>query len=110
MKKKKKSSSDLETYRRQAEICKALANPLRLHLVELLSRKERWCTELQVELGISKANLSQHLALLKSAGLVTASRVGKQLYCSLSRPEVTQASKLLRHIMKSQVRETRRLG
>jgi DNA-binding transcriptional ArsR family regulator len=107
---KRKPRSDLAAYRRQAEICKALANPLRLHLVDLLSRKERWCTELQVELGISKANLSQHLALLKSAGIVSASRVGKQLYCSLSRPEVKQASRLLRRIMKSQARETRRLG
>jgi DNA-binding transcriptional ArsR family regulator len=107
---KKRLASDLAAYRRQAEICKALANPLRLHLVDLLCRKERWCAELQVELGISKANLSQHLALLKSAGIVTASRVGKQLYCSLSRPEVAQASKLLRRIMKSQARETRQLG
>jgi len=107
---KRKPSSDLHSYRRQAEICKALANPLRLHLVDLLSRKERWCTELQVELGISKANLSQHLALLKSAGIVSATRFGKQLYCSLSRPEVAQASKLLRRIMKSQLRESRRLG
>jgi DNA-binding transcriptional ArsR family regulator len=107
---KKKPASDLAAYRRQAEICKALANPLRLHLVDLLCRKERWCTELQVELGISKANLSQHLTLLKSAGIVTASRVGKQLYCSLSQPEVAQASKLLRRIMKSQAREQRRLG
>jgi len=107
---KTRRNSNLESYRRQAEICKALANPLRLHLIDLLGRKERWCTELQVELGISKANLSQHLALLKSAGIVSAGRVGKQLYCSLSRPEVKQASQLLRRIMKSQVRASRRLG
>jgi len=107
---RKKPSSDQAAYRRQAEICKALANPLRLHLVDLLTRRARWCTELQVELGISKANLSQHLALLKSAGIVSASRFGKELYCSLARPEVAQASKLLRRIMRSQMRETRRLG
>jgi DNA-binding transcriptional ArsR family regulator len=107
---KKKANSGVEAYRRQAEICKAMANPLRLHLIDLLSRKARWCVELQVELGISKANLSQHLALLKSAGIVSASRVGKQLYCSLSRPEMKQASQLLRRIMKSQVRASQRLG
>ena len=71
-------------------------------------RGDRWSAELQAGLGISKANLSQHLGILKSAGLVGTRRQGKQLYCGLSMPEVKQAMTLLRAMSKIQVRATRR--
>jgi DNA-binding transcriptional ArsR family regulator len=96
-------------YEREAAICKAFANPTRLQLVSMLERGGRWSTELQAELGISKANLSQHLGILKSAGLVVTRREGKQLYCGISMPEVRRATALLRNMIKIQVRSTRRL-
>ena len=62
---KKRSNNNHEVYERQAVICKAFANPTRLHLIDLLTKRECWAAELQESLGISKANLSQHLAILK---------------------------------------------
>lgn len=105
---KKRSNNNHELYERQAVICKAFANPTRLHLIDMLSKGERWAAELQEGLGISKANLSQHLAILKSAGVVATRRQGKQLSCALSMPEVKQATALLRTMLKSQIRENRR--
>lgn len=105
---RRKSKSEQEDYRRQAEICKAFANPTRLRLIDLLSRKERWSSELQAGVGISKANLSQHLSVLKSAGVVSTSRVGKRLHCGLSMPGAKQTAALLRSMMKSHQRP--RLG
>lgn len=105
---KKRSVNGHELYERQSVICKALANPTRLHLIDLLTKGQRWSAELQEGLGISKANLSQHLAILKSAGVVATRRQGKQLSCKLSMPEVKQATMLLRSMLKSQVRENRR--
>ena len=93
---KKKSKSSPQDYEREAAICKAFANPTRLQLVAMLERSDRWSAELQAGLGISKANLSQHLGILKSAGIVATRREGKQLYCGLSMPQVKQAMKLLR--------------
>jgi ArsR family transcriptional regulator len=104
----KKSNGNREVYERQAVICKAFANPTRLHLIDLLTKRERWAAELQQGLGISKANLSQHLAILKAAGVVSTHRQGKQLYCGISMPEVKQATALLRTMLKVQLRETRR--
>jgi hypothetical protein len=52
---KRKSDGDQEFVERQAMICKAFANPTRLHLMEMLMRGERWAAELQQGLGISKA-------------------------------------------------------
>jgi DNA-binding transcriptional ArsR family regulator len=106
---KTRFSSDRETYRRQAVICKALANPTRLHLIALLGRDGCWSSDLQHGLGISKANLSQHLSILKSAGMVSTHREGKQLYCDVSMPQVIQATTLLRDMLKKQLRAARRL-
>jgi len=105
---KRNSNGEYEVYERQAVICKAFANPTRLHLVEMLMRGERWAAELQEGLGISKANLSQHLAILKSAGVVSTRREGKQLHCGIAMPEVKQAMGLLRGMLKSQGKESRR--
>ena len=105
---KKKSRSNHHDYEREAAICKAFANPTRLQLVAMLERGDRWSAELQAGLGISKANLSQHLGILKSAGLVATRREGKQLQCGISMPEVKRATALLRNMIKIQMRSTRR--
>ena len=106
---KKKSKSNPHDYECEAAICKAFANPTRLQLVAMLERGDRWSAELQAGLGISKANLSQHLGILKSTGIVGTRREGKQLYCGLSMPEVKQAMTLLRAMIKIQVRANRRV-
>lgn len=106
--KKKSNNDDRESYQRQASLCKALANPTRLHLIEMLGKKPRWAWELQAGLGISKANLSQHLSVLRAAGVVSAQRDGKQLYCGIALPQVKQASLLLKNISKMAARSAAR--
>lgn len=105
---KKQANSNHSTYVRQAAICKAFANPTRLQLLELLGRKQRWASELQEGLGISKANLSQHLSVLRAAGVVSTQREGKQLYCGISMPEVRETATLLRSMTKAVSRANRR--
>ena len=105
---KRKSNGEHELYERQAVICKAFANSTRLQLVEMLLRGERWSAELQAGLGISKANLSQHLSVLKSAGVVSTRREGKQLHCGIAVPEVKQAMGVIRSMLKAQGKESRR--
>ncbi len=105
---KKSLNPGHDTYERQAAICKAFANPTRLQLIDLLGRKERWASELQAGLGISKANLSQHLSILRTAGVILTQREGKQLYCGIAMPEVRQTSTLLRTMTKAVARGSRR--
>ena len=105
---KKSSNSGHGGYEHQASICKAFANPTRLQLIDLLGRKERWASELQAGLGISKANLSQHLSILRTDGVVLTQREGKQLYCGISMPEVRQAATLFRTLTKAVSRTKRR--
>ena len=99
-----------EIFERQAMICKAFAHPTRLHLLDLLGKGECGVGTLQDELDVSKANISQHLAILKSAGVVITRRSGKQVYAALAIPEVKQACHLIRRVLRTQIRKQHRLA
>ena len=103
----RRSGADRTLYERQAVLCKAFANPTRIHLLDLLGRGEVGASDLQERLGISKANLSQHLSVLRSAGVVTTRREGKRLLCELAAPSIKQACDHMRAILKSQSRNHR---
>jgi DNA-binding transcriptional ArsR family regulator len=102
-------SVEEQVFERQANICKAFANPTRLRLLDMLGRGEQAVSDLQEGLGISKANLSQHLTILRSAGVIVTRRQGKQVICNLAMPEIKQACQLIRNVLRVQVRETRHL-
>lgn len=109
----KKANKDVlqaEVYERQARICKAFANSTRLRMLDLLGKRDWGAAELQQELGISKANLSQHVSVLKGAGIVGARREGKTVYFSLTMPEVKSACHLIRDVLRAQIRDGRRLS
>ncbi len=103
------TKTDRLIYQRQSQICKAFANPVRIQILDMLGHRERYVSELLEELGITKPNLSQHLAILRNAGVVTTSRVGKQLSCSLAMPEVKNACELIRNVLRKQVDAGRKL-
>jgi ArsR family transcriptional regulator len=103
------TKSDIEIFERQARICKAFAHPGRLQILDSLGEGERGVSELQEALGISKTSISQHLAVLKSVGVLSTRREGKHIYCSLAIPEVKQACHLIRKVLKAQIAASHRL-
>jgi ArsR family transcriptional regulator len=109
MKKSKKVNVEAEIFERQARLCKAFAHPARLQMLDLLGQGELGVSELQQKLGLPKTNVSQHLAILKAAGVLATRRNGKQIYCSLAIPEVKQACHLIRKVLQAQIAESQRL-
>jgi ArsR family transcriptional regulator len=99
-----------EIFERQVLICKAFANPVRLHILDLIAVRPCAASELQERLSISKANLSQHMTVLKSAGVVVTRREGKQVFFSLAIPEVKQACHLIRDVLRAQIRNEREMA
>ena len=99
-----------ELYERRAGICKAFANPLRLKILDLVAQRSRPVSEHLQRLGISEANLSQHLAVLRGAGVIATRRTGKQVHCYLAIPEVKQACALISDVLRAQVKNGQRLG
>jgi ArsR family transcriptional regulator len=99
----KRKQVDREIYALQSRICKAFANPIRLELLDLLAERDWLGSELQARLGISNPNLSQHLAVLRTAGVVSTRRQGKQLLCSLAMPQVKSACRIIRDVLRTQI-------
>ena len=97
--KDKKLSQIRTIYDLQAEICSALASPVRLQILELISEGEMTATELLEILHIPKANLSQHLAVLKEAGILHSRREGLFQYIKLSIPKIKDACALVRSVL-----------
>jgi DNA-binding transcriptional ArsR family regulator len=100
---------ETEVFERQARICKAFANATRLQMLDCLGRRDWAASQLQQHLGISKANLSQHVAILRSSGIVGTRRRGGRVYFSLLMPEVKSACHLIRDVLRAQIRNGRRL-
>jgi len=92
---------DKRLYRLQAEIAKALAHPLRLEILNSLGASELPFGVLQAQLKASKPNLSQHLAIMRRAGLVIDRRVGNSTYYRLAYPGILKACRSLAETLHS---------
>jgi DNA-binding transcriptional ArsR family regulator len=88
-----------EVYKLQAEVLKTLANPRRLEIIHLLADGPREVSRLAEEMGISQPNVSQHLALMRSAGVVEAERDGREVRYRLSDPEIICACETMRGVL-----------
>lgn len=88
-----------EIFRLQASICKIMSSPVRMELIYALKGGERTVSELVEELGLTKSNVSQHLAILKGADMVTARREGVNIYYSISSPKIVEACRLMREVL-----------
>lgn len=64
----------------QTKLIKALAHPTRLEIIHLLRTHALTVSQITQMLGVRQANVSQQLRLLKSRGVVSARRSGKELY------------------------------
>ena len=75
---------------------RALADPVRLALVDELAREDACACELRRRFDLSAPLLSHHLKVLREAGLVSCAKVGRRVEVSLDRPALAQvASSLL---------------
>lgn len=83
----------------QTALLRALASPHRLRIIHLLGERPREVNELARELGLGQASVSQHLASMRSVGLVEASRDGRCVHYQLTDPEILAACSLMRDVI-----------
>jgi ArsR family transcriptional regulator len=100
---------DDRIYTLQAGFCKALSNPIRLMIIDILKEGEATVSDLQEKLGRQQSNLSQHLAVLRSTGLVESRRDGTNVLYSLTSPKIVEACSLVRTILRDQSEQLERL-
>ncbi len=91
----------------QAEILKTLASPRRIEILHVLADSPVEVGRLARRIGASQPNVSQHLSVLRAAGLVEAERDGREVRYRLSDPDVMVACGLMRRVLE---RRLARLG
>jgi DNA-binding transcriptional ArsR family regulator len=91
----------------KAQIFHALAHPTRIAVVDALRDGEMTAGALQTKLGVEQANLSQHLAVLRSARVVATERAGNQVIYALRDPVLTKVLDLLKQYFYAHLHETR---
>lgn len=101
--------SRMEVFHLQAELCKSLSDPKRLCIIHELRHGEKSVSELAGSLGIKQSNTSQHLAILRKAGIIIPRRDHSTVYYSLVNPKIAEACDLVREVIAEQLRRNQSL-
>ena len=84
-----------KTYERNAGIYKVLANPIRLEILNILKNRELTVEQLRRAINIRKANLAQHLAVLRPHHLVKMRRNGRNVFYTIAEPRIVEPCRIL---------------
>lgn len=93
----------------KAELFRALANPARIRVLEVLVEGERSVSELQPLVGIESSHLSQQLGILRRAGLVSSRKDGSSVVYSIRQPALVDLLAVARRLLIDSFSETRDL-
>lgn len=92
-------------YEIHADICKTLGNAKRIEILDALRDRELSVSELVGLLGISPANVSQHLAVMRQKGILTSRRNGNNIFYRVSNAKVIKACSLMREVLLEKFKE-----
>ena len=100
-----KPRTDKKTYEMRAQILKALANPSRLMIVDILNeRGELSAGELLEIVGSDQSTVWKHLSILKQAGLIEDRKEGKKAFYRLARPCITNFFECVGQVMEENLK------
>ena len=97
------SAIEAELTQLHASVCKGLADPKRLLIINALRDGERAVMDLCDDLDLPQANVSQHLAVLREKGLVRSRKDAQRVYYSVTSTKIIDAMDLLREVMNEQI-------
>ena len=96
---------DQDFYCLHSEMCKTLTNPKRQQILGTLRDTEMSVSELVDATGMSQSNLSQHLAILRNKGVVSARRQGAFAYYSITNLKIIEAFDLITEVMQESLQD-----
>lgn len=100
---------DKRIYELHADVCKTLANAKRLEILNALRDREMTVSELTEQVGALKANISQHLAVMRQKGILVTRRDGVSIYYRIANLKVIQAFDIMREVLFEQLQESEKL-
>ena len=91
-----------QLFRLHADVCKTLSHAKRLEILNFLRNKEMNAGDIAARMEVPKANVSQHLAIMRTAGILETRRNGTNIYYRISNPKVIKACDLMREVLLEQ--------
>ena len=101
---------DKTIFEMQSDICKTLASPKRIEILNALKNGEKTVSELVEVLGVPKANVSQHLAVMRYKGILKSRRKGINIYYSVTNQKVIDACALMKEVLMEHIKERGKLA
>lgn len=89
----------------RARVMKALSSPIRLMIIDELSRGDRCVCELQPLFAIDQSTLSRHLAALKNVGILTERREGTKIFHRLATPCILKVFGCVMGVLQAEARQ-----
>lgn len=105
----KKLNIKQRVYEGQAIVLKALGQPTRLQILDLLQDGERCVCEIFPAINQEQANVSKHLSILKQAGILESRKDGLRIIYRIKTPEILNVLTGVSKLLKSQAREQHHL-
>ena len=96
-------------YEGQATVLKAMGQPTRLQILDLLKEGERCVCEIFPAIHQEQANVSKHLSILKQAGILDSRKDGLRIIYRIKNREVLDLLKIVSQMLKDQMQEQRKL-
>lgn len=93
-------SADSSFYCMHSDMCKTLANPRRQEILDVLRDGELSVGDIVERTGISQANVSRHLAMMRARGMVASRREGARVHYAITNAKIIQAFDLISEVMK----------
>lgn len=92
-----------------AEICKTLSNPKRLEILGIMREREITVNELVKKIKLPKANVSQHLSVLRTHGVVITRRSGRNVFYKIASKKIIKACDLMREVLLERVEREQKI-
>jgi DNA-binding transcriptional ArsR family regulator len=96
-------------FEKQAEIAKAIAHPLRIAIVDFLKDGEQCVCDIAEHIGSERSNVSRHLAVMVTAGVLGYRKEGLKVVYKLKTPCILRFFSCITSVLKQQVKESKDL-
>ncbi len=100
-----KTNLNQEIIKMRVQVCKSLANPIRMQIIDALKESELTAGDLACTIDVAAATLSQHLSILRNVGIIQSRREAKFIYYSLSDPRIIEACSIMAEVLKDQLKD-----
>lgn len=101
--------TETEIFEKQAEIAKAIAHPTRIAVLDYLQSGEQCVCDIAAAVGTERTNLSKHLSVMTSAGVLTSRKDGLKVLYAVKTPCVLKFLGCIRQCLKEQLSEQQEL-